>query len=272
MTMIRMPKNRCKQVLVATLWLAISMTVIAQDDVKTSKNPVQTERSGMLAVGHTSILDTYLSQETFQGTEIRYTAQSLRQRTNSKISRESSHHLLLSSAGTRGNNKSLLTAMYNFKIGWYHGWELEGYDINVRIGGLADGTLGGSYNTRNSNNPAQARISLSVNPAIRTMWKFHVWKYPFKLNYEVSMPLIGLAFSPNYGQSYYEIFSEGNYDHNIVVVTPFKAPQLYQRLTLDFKLWRTTLSFGYMGDLRQMEANSLKYHQYTHAIVLGWKY
>ncbi len=254
------------------MWLAASIVVAAQGEPKKDKAPMRTERSSMFALGHTDILDTYLSQETFQGTELRYTAQSLRQREGSKISRETSHHILLSSAGTRANKNSMLTAMYNFKAGWYRVWELSGAGINIRIGGLADGTFGGSYNTRNSNNPAQARISLSVNPAGRASWQFRVGNKPLSLNYEVSMPLIGLAFSPNYGQSYYEIFSEGHYDHNIVVTSPFCAPQLYQRLTLDFKLWRTTLSIGYMGDIRQMKANSLKYHQNTHAIVLGWKY
>ena len=254
------------------LWLAVSIAVAAQGEPKKAKAPMQAERSSMLALGHTDILDTYLSQETFRGTELRYTAQSLRQRVGSKISREMSHHILLSSAGTRGNKNSLLTAMYNFKAGWYRVWKLADPDINIRIGGLTDATLGGPYNTRISNYPAQALISLSVNPAGSVSWQFHAGTKPLTFNYEVSMPLIGLAFSPNYGQSYYEIFSEGNYDHNIVVTSPFSAPQLYQRLTLDFKLWRTTLSMGYMGDIRQMKANSLKYHQYTHAIVLGWKY
>lgn len=86
------------------------------------------------------------------------------------------------------------------------------------------------------------------------------------------MPLVGIAFSPNYGQSYYEIFSRGNYDHNVVFVSPLSGPQLHQMLTLDVRLWRTTLTVGYLCDILQMEANDLKYHQYSHGILIGWRY
>lgn len=252
--------------------LLACLSVYAQSDSIRRKPARLTERRGMVGISHTDILDTYLSQETFKGTELRYVSQTQRQRVGSRVSSEVTHHIFLSSAGTRGNNNSLLTAMYNFKIGWHYNWQLGRPDLKFKVGGLVDGTLGGSYNTRNSNNPAQARLSLSIDPSAKVSWDFHIKEHPFALNYEIAMPLIGLAFSPNYGQSYYEIFSEGNYDHNIVVTSPFSGPQLQMRLTLDFRLWRSTFSVGYLGDIRQMRANSLKYHQYSHGVVLGWKY
>ena len=259
-----------RKVLAVALMLTAATLARAQAD-STRQRVWQQERASLFAISHVDVLDTYLSQEKFKGTELRYLSQSRKQRQGSRVSRETMHQFMVSTAGTRGNSNSLLSAMYNLKFGWLYDWQLHNDGLTLRQGGLIDGTLGGTYNTRNSNNPAQARIALSVDPAARLTWRFRIRNHPLAVRYEASSPLAGLAFSPNYGQSYYEIFTQGNYDHNIVFTSLFNALQLHHMLMLDFRLWRTTFSLGYLGDLRQMKANDLKYHQYTHGIVLGWR-
>ena len=227
-------------------------------------------RNYLIGLAHTNILDTYISQEKASGPELRYIFDKERRRDSSRVSFTMMHQAFITSSDTRGNDNSMLSAMYSLKFGWHcNWWPLPG--LRLRAGGMADATLGGLYNTRNSNNPAQARIALAIDPAIGAVWHFRLWRRPFALRYEACSPLIGAAFSPNYGQSYYEIFSRGNYDHNVVLTHPGNAFQLHQLLLLDFRLWRATLTVGYMGDIRQLRANSLKYHQYSHGIVVGWK-
>lgn len=252
--------------------LATSQTALGQTDSTGRRLPAVTTHLNVLGMGHTDLLDTYLSQERFTGTELGYLSQSVRRRLDSRISSTFVHHIMLSSTGTRGNSNSLLTAMYHFMLGWHYNWNWPVPRISVALGGMVDGTLGGTYNTRNSNNPAQARAALSLDPAVRIAWPFSIGHCPLVLHYEAALPLIGAAFSPNYGQSYYEIFSRSNYDHNIVMTSPFSGPQLHQMLLLDFRLWRVTFTIGYGADLRQMRANQLKYHQYTHALLFGWRY
>lgn len=252
------------------LALATAITAAAQSDAAPQKSYLR-ERATLFGVGYTDILDTYLSQEKFTGVEVRYISEYTKQRTDSRVTRLTMHQVLASTAGTRGNSNSLLSAMYSVQFGWLRHWALNSDRLTLKLGGVIDGTLGASYNTRNSNNPAQARIALAIDPAARVTWKFNMGHAPFTLRYEMAAPLVGVAFSPSYGQSYYEIFTQGNYDHNVVVTSPFNALQLHHTLTLDFRLWRTTFTAGYLGDIRQMEANHLKFHQYTHAFVLGWR-
>lgn len=240
----------------------------------------QKENASLISIGHADILDTYLSQEKATGLELRYN----KERFNRKLvacsdsdatrlrkwSSFVSQEALVSKTGTRGNANSFLGALYNLRLGWHY--NIDPSPLNVRFGLLGDFTLGGLYNTRNSNNPAQLKLALSVDPSVMATWRFCVKGKPFALRYEASVPLLGIAFSPNYGQSYYEIFTRGNYDHNVVFTSPASGFQIQQQLLLDFRLWKTTFTIGYLNDIRQLSANSLKYHHYTHAVTIGWRY
>lgn len=240
----------------------------------------QKENASLISIGHVDILDTYLSQEKATGLELRYNKERLNRKlvesgdtTVAKLRKWSSfvsQEALVTKAGTRGNSNSILGAMYNLRLGWHY--NIDPSPLNVRFGLLGDFVLGGLYNTRNSNNPAQLKLALSVDPSVLATWKFSIKGKPFALRYEASAPLLGIAFSPNYGQSYYEIFTRGSYDHNVVFTSLASGFQVQQQLLLDFRLWKTTFTIGYLNDIRQLSANSLKYHQYTHAVTIGWRY
>lgn len=254
----------------ALLLLTGVATVAAQGAGDSARAVGGTTRSYLIGLSHTNILDTYISQEKASGPELRYIFNKERRRDSSRVSFTVMHQAFITSSDTRGNDNSMLSAMYNLKFGWHCNWRpLRG--LRLRAGGVVDATLGGLYNTRNSNNPAQARAAMTLAPAAALVWHFRAGRMPMAIHYEVTSPLIGAAFSPNYGQSYYEIFSQGNYDHNIVCTSPGNALQLFQTLAVDFRLWHTTFTVGYLGDIRQWRANSLKYHQYSHGIVVGWR-
>lgn len=234
--------------------------------------PVAAQRLTAVAVAHTDLLDTYLSQEKFTGTEISFLSQRTHRRDSSRVSRDMTHHASVALAGTRGNAQSLLSALYNLRFGWHYNWTFPAQRLRLKVGGAGDLTIGGAYDTRNSNDPAQARLAFSIDPSASLSWDFSLGRRLFTLTYSADAPLAGLAFSPAYGQSYYEIFSRGNYDHNVVFTSPFSGPQLHHMLTLDFHIRRTTLTVGYLGNILQMQANGLKYHQYSHAVMVGWRY
>lgn len=233
----------------------------------------QKTHSYLLGVGHTDILDTYLSPEKYRGTDFRFVSLLRCDRDSSTWSRLITHEGNLAFADNRSGNGGEMGGGYTFNYALRRKWQtsLWGSRLSLMAGGAAQLEVGFLYNTRGSNNPAQARLSLQVGPNVALDYNLPFsQRHPLTLHYDVWAPLAGIMFSPNYGQSYYEIFSRGNYDHNVVPTTFIATPCLRQMLTVDFRLIGTTWRMGYLGDIRQAKVNNLKWHSYTHSFVIGF--
>lgn len=256
------------RILPATLLAGIALTAPAQDTLRPRKVITNAQ---MVAAGAVNQLDTYLSPEEYTGSEVRYVSQSVREN-GTRLSRELIHQARLAYTHNRADNNNEIGGGYNFQynVHWKAGsWQVGNGLLSVKVGAGVDANVGFLYNTRNSNNPAQAYLSLNLAPSAVVGYWFRLWNRPFQLRYAVQAPLAGLMFSPNYGQSYYEIFSEGNYDHNIVPTTFASTPSLRQLLSLDLTLRHTTLRLGYLGDFQQSKANHLKTHTWSNLLVVG---
>lgn len=255
--------------------LIAAQAASAQDTLLVpSLSEPEREAFGHLAVGHTNILDTYLSPENYTGFELRYFAVSVRNRPGCRWARQMTHQGYVSSTDMRTGDGRELGGMYNFQYAWQRKVvrrQTGSGEFRLRAGAAVDATIGFLYNTRNGNNPAQARLSLCLTPNAVASYKFSIGNTSHTLQYELAVPLFGVMFSPAYGQSYYELFSRGNYDHNICPVWVGNAPSMCQLLTFSFPFWRTVFRIGYLGDYEQARVNSLKYHQYTHSFVFGWR-
>ena len=208
----------------------------------------------MIGWGYVDMLDTYLSPERYKGWQVNYLSHTTHEREDRRISTLSVQQGSFAHADNRSGNANEMQAMYHFAYAWHYNWHFLNQRLNVKAGGMLNTHLGMLYNARNSNNPMQAKVGLNVAPSVMASYRFSIKNKPLTVRYEADAPLLGMMFSPNYGQSYYEIFSEGNYDHNIVVTHPVNALSLRQMLTLDFSLYKTTFRIGYLGNYQQADA------------------
>ena len=249
------------------LCLLFPGNIMAQSDTIPSKR--ETVSTYLFGVGYTDMLDTYLSPEKFKGVEVRFLHQTTRQRPGSRWSRQMTTQSYVSEGSSRGDGTTLgLQANYGYA--WHYNWEWMGGRLRLQAGGMVDGTIGVLYNLQNQNNPAQMRLFANIGPSAVGTYRFHIGRWPASVRYEFYAPLAGVMFSPNYGQSYYEIFTRGNYDHNVIPTTFIVTPSVRNLLTLQVSKGRNTYSIGYMGEIQQSEVNHLKQHIYSHLLMIGF--
>lgn len=225
----------------------------------------------MLGIGPSRILDTYLTPEKFSGPGLTYLSIREQNDTSRHWTTTLEHEIDFSKTEDRSGNASDLEGTYNIYLARYYNLRPNIKGLHLQVGAAANANLGFVYNLTSSNNPAQARAAFNIMPSATATYDFTLFNgQRFSARYELNLPLVGLMFSPNYGQSYYEIFSRGNYDHNIVPTTFISAPTIRQQASIQWHYsHRWALRLAYLGNYQQAAVNSLKYHTYTHRFLIG---
>ena len=265
-------KNKASVPLRLCVFILIVLTCLptriqAQDSLQATRHVM---RSVMIGAGHNNTFETYLSPLEYEGPEVRFAYETMRM-TRLMDGNVSAQNLFQLHASYT-ENISQTNHTYGGLVNWSYALHYQfrpAKGLKILFGPMLDLNAGVVYNRRNSNNPAQAKAYGGLGASGMLIWKFRIRNYPMTVRYQANLPLLGVMFSPEFGESYYEIFSLGNGGRNVVFTSLHNNPSLRQLLTLDFAVGNTVVRVGYVCDLQQAKVNNLKSHTYSHDFMIG---
>lgn len=259
--------------LLCALTLAPAM-VKAQNCVDTTaawRTAGVTERQWLWGIGRANVLDTYLSPLEYEGPNLsaRHRTERLARWGKGRVTVQSHFGGHLAYLHSPTDDGKEWDAELSAAGGWFYNWNPVPR-LRLAAGGLLEMSGGFTYNTRGSNNPAQGRLGLALYASGLAEYRFPLFRKTATARLAADMQLMGAQFSPEYGQSYYEIFSLGHTDGIIHFTQPGNCPTYRLQATITLPVWGAQLTLGYEADLRQSKLGGLKRHAWRNQFVIGY--
>ena len=192
------------------LFMVWGICVFAQTALQAQEDSLKASRYLMRAtlygVGYSNVYDTYLSPQEYKGMDFRVTRETMRMTTlfDGNVSAQNFFQANLSYTHNRADNNNTFAGLVNWNYGLHYQFRIT-ENFKLLAGGLADFNGGFVYNLRNTNNPASAKAYINLDASGMAIWHVKVKNVPLTLRYQLNVPVAGVLFSPNYGQSYYSI-------------------------------------------------------------------
>ena len=222
-----------------------------------------------LEVGGGTALSTYLSPLRYNGTVLGVSGQW------SKASQWAPESLVMQFEAN-GNLRDYLNPAHTASMigidgmfAWGMQWRKRlPHSLQVTAGGSLDLSGGCLYLTRNGNNPVNVYASASLDLNASLSWCFTIGRLPMILADEVRLPSLGCFFSPEYGETYYEIYL-GN--HNGLAHCGWWGNNfgIGNMLSVKLDFGRTAMEIGYRYDYRSYYANHLVTRTALNSFVIG---
>ncbi|OJU38542.1 MAG: hypothetical protein BGN96_03215 [Bacteroidales bacterium 45-6] len=246
-------------------WLCSGMAWAQSDTVLLAKPLWAVNKATSIGYGSASVYDSYLSPLEYNGNSYSFLHERV-SRThllNDRLVKQQLFGLNLTSTENPAKNATTYSAIAEYRLGaHYPVWQRGNF--RFRAGGVWN--LGGGvvYNQRNSNNPASAKAYTNLNVSVQSFFR---WK-SLLLRWQLDTPVVGVFFTPEYGESYYEV-SLGNYPNAVHFASIHNQRALLSYFSADFPVSNWTIRLGLQSSLYQTRANSLVSHLYTHNILIG---
>lgn len=234
-----------------------------------------------LGIGRGKMRDTYLTPLLYQGTALDLHFDRSRVMRGSKWSNLQMADLSFTDGD---DTASGLTSSYALRLRYsfaMHKFWLPSANTRLEIGPCFGLDFGGNYNLRiaNGNNPATLRLAEGFGLSAAATWVCWPFGHPCPVNFTVQMPLIGTAFVPEYGASYYETFYLETAPNETTFTSLHNRQDITLRLTTDVPFavipWLhngSSLRLGLGYHIETMDINDIVTRYSTFQLVVGWSW
>lgn len=229
------------------------------------------EKQWLWGAGWANVLDTYLSPLTYKGTDLALLnrTERLARWGKGKVTVTGLYNGHAAYVASPTDDGKMLDAELSASGGWHYNWR-PAQHWRLALGGLAELSGGFTYATRNSNNPAQARLGTSLWASGIAEYSFLFFGKNATARMQLDAQLVGAQFAPEYGQSYYEIFSLGH-NKGIVHLTQMgNCPTYRAQAAVSFPVKKANVTLGYAADIRQSKLGGLKRHAWRNTFMIGY--
>ena len=256
----------------AMMLASVASAQAAPDDEADSTRVERPVASFFMAeVGSATALDTYLGPVSFSGIDARLEYERMQamrfdpQRWVMQMHAGIEYGNLQNAPG----NHSEHMLMVDYRWGMMRRWhDVLVPKLQVAVGGSTQLRGGVLYKPSNSNNVVAAKIQWAVSATAMASYRLQVKKLPVVISYQATLPVAGVFFSPEYGETYYEIYL-GNRTGLVHFGWWGSRFDMTNALMADMHLGRTVLRVGYRNSIERSWVNNIDSQIVTHMAVIG---
>ncbi len=225
-----------------------------------------TNQATVFGLGNVQLTDTYLSPMKYSGGSLMILHERIKPTSwlDNKLILQHQFELQIAAAKNPRGSASEYFGKVSYNLGALHPML---YNNTFRAWAGADwkSFLGGLYNARNTNNPGSVKAYSNIQLTAMALYQ---WKI-FTFRWQLTTPIFGILFSPDYGHSYYEMFSLGNKKGILNFASLHNQQALTNYLTVDCPVKNITFRLAYRGDYYTSKVNNLVTKISSHHLTVG---
>ena len=255
-----------KHLVFIILLLFVLSPCFSQED----KQEKMVYKSTMLGIGKATVYDSYLSPVDYSGRSFGFMEESMKMTDllNGNIASQQLFHIDFASTINNAGSSIQYAGFLDYSYGLHYKFNPLPA-LNIFAGSQINGVAGFIYNLRNSNNPATAKTHLNLTLSAAASYSFNIKSQPFRIRYQFTSPFVGMMFSPQFGQSYYEI-SLGNNDNLIHFSSYHNQSTMRNYLSLEVLIRALTLRLMYLNSIYETRINHIDTRICNNNFMIGF--